>query len=268
MFHSLRTLAFFIAASQEFDVFEKPKYIRNSLNVVFPQQLDIRRRANEFEDKLKGQYVQPQIIPVPDDLDPNVPRLIFGSKRGFSQIIISQNNLMLNVTYSPDWQVDISKGRQYLLERVPILFDLLEMLEEREPYFCGLTTVVRLPAGKDVNTTLKYMADLLLGDLDAQGLHDIRLKTTTVILDQFFSNITLRNYHVWGVEGNQQRILRLSRKKVIEQGIEIEGDFNDRYSFNEAEDYLSSQDVAKKIIDRAFAEMSKEIERVMKGSRS
>lgn len=241
---------------------EKPRYIRNSFNVVFPQQPAIRRRANEFEDKLKGWYLQPQIISVPDDLDPNVPRMIFGSRRGFSQIIVSQINLILNVTYSPDWQVDISKGRQYLLERIPLLFGLLEILEEARPYFCGLTTLVRLSSKADTDAILNYMIEPFLKDMDAQDLHSIQLKTTEVILDRFFSNITIRNYLVWKVEGTQQGIRRLSRKEALEQGIEIEGDFNDRYKFNEDVDYFSGQDIVEEIIDKAFVEINKAIGRV------
>ena len=54
-------------------MFENAKYIKNSFNIFFSRQPEIRRRANDFEDKLKGRYFQPHIVPVPDDLDPEVP---------------------------------------------------------------------------------------------------------------------------------------------------------------------------------------------------
>ena len=41
----------------------------------------------------------------------------------------------------------------------------------------------------------------------------------------------------------------MSRKEALEQGIEIEGDFNDRYKFNEDVDYFSGQDIVEEIID-------------------
>ncbi len=239
-------------------MFEEPRYIGNSFNVTFSRQPAIRRMANDFEDKLEGQYFQPQIIPVPDDLDPNVPRMIFGSKHGFSQIIVSQINLLLSVTYSPDWQLDISKGRQYLLDRVSILFELLDIIEDAELCFCGLTTLVRLPSEMDADTILGDMAKLCKGNLDIQDLHDVQIKTTTVISNLFFSNMTLRNYRIWKLGGNQE-ISRLPREKVLEQGIEIEGDFNDRYKFNEDPSYSSSQDIIEDIIDKGLAEILKEI---------
>lgn len=89
-------------------MFESIKYIQSSFSVSFSRQLQIRRSANTFEDFLKshfsGHYGQPQVISVPDELDSEIPRIIFGSRHGFSQVIVSQINMTLNVTYSPDWQ--------------------------------------------------------------------------------------------------------------------------------------------------------------------
>lgn len=242
-------------------MFEEPRYIGNSFNVTFSRQPAIRRMANDFEDKLEGQYFQPQIIPVPDDLDPNVPRMIFGSRHGFSQIIVSQINLLLSVTYSPDWQLDISKGREYLLDRVSILFRLLDILEGAELCFCGLTTLVRLPSKTDADRIFGDMTELCMRDWDIQDLHDIQIKTTAVISKLFFSNITLRNYRIWK-HGENQEILRLPLEKTMEQGIEIEGDFNDRYNFNEDPGYSSSQDITGEIIDKGLAEIRRAISKV------
>ena len=94
---------------------ETARYIQNSYSVTFPRQHDVRRKANKVEDFLQthlaGHYKQPMVIAVPDEVDPEIPRLMFGSRHGFSQLILSQVGLTLHVTYSPDWQVDVSKGR-------------------------------------------------------------------------------------------------------------------------------------------------------------
>ena len=50
-----------------------------------------------------------------------------------------------------------------------------------------------------------------------------------------------------------------SLEKVLEQVIEIEGDFNDRYKFNEDPSYSSSQDIIEDIIDKGLAEILKAI---------
>ena len=250
-------------------MFDPPKYIRNSFGISFQRQPDIRRNANKFEDILQEHYFQPQIIPVPDDLAPEVPRIIFGSQHGFSQIIVSQINVTLNVEYSLDWQEDISKGKKYLMDRVPILFKLLEIFEEANPHFCGLVTLVRLSAKAefDEDTVLNSMTSFLHGNTSTEGLHDILLKTTTIVSGQFFNNITLKNYRLWKTEGRQDVLQRLSRGEVFEHGIEIVGDFNDRYRFNENKGYFSSQDMVEKIIGEALSEMHMAIKKI-KGVRS
>ena len=49
----------------------------------------------------------------------------------------------------------------------------------------------------------------------------------------------------------------MSTKEASERGIEIVGDFNDRYNFNEDKKYRSKMDVAKKIIDGGLREVKK-----------
>lgn len=247
-------------------MFEKPKYIQNSFNILFSRQPDIRRSANDFEDKLKGRYFQPHIVPVPDDLDPEVPRMIFGSEHGFSQIIVSQVTLVLNVTYSPDWQIDVSKGRQYLLERVPILFELLDILKGEKAYFCGLSTRVHLSTKAEDKEIIEHLGKLLLRN-SMNSIYDFQLKIANVLSQRFFSNITLQNYRSWKLEGARQGIIRLPQNEASDRGIEISGDFNDRYAFNEKKDYYTSRENSEGIIEAGLTEIKKMIMRLEGSSR-
>lgn len=252
-------------------MFEEPKYIQNSFSVSFERCADVRRRVNAMEDLLRAQYTghfgQPQVIPVPDELDPEVPRVIFGSQHGFSQIIVSQLSLTLNVAYSPDWQTDISKGRQYLKERVAILYALFEVMRsEKEPaYFCGLTTRVRLRSRVDDETIVGMLIERIAKNGDGKATYDINLRRAIVVEERFFSNTTIQNYREWQVEQNIPQIPRLRRSAVFERGIEIVGDFNDRYAFNERDDYVSTTCVANEIIDRGLDEIQSTIEQFQKG---
>lgn len=238
-------------------MFSKPRYIQNSFNVVFPRQRTIRRIANDFEDRLRERYFQPQIISIPDELDPEFPRMIFGSEHGFSQIIVSQVSFVLNVTYSPDWQTDISKGKEYLNERIAILFSLLDLLDEAKPFFCGLSTKIHLASTEDDKAILTQIAKTFFKNKDVKNISEIQFKRTEVVSDRFFSNITINNYRTWKIDGGQQGILSLSSKEASERGIEIVGDFNDRYNFNEDKKYRSEMDVAKKVIDGGLREVKK-----------
>ena len=243
-------------------MFDKPRYIQNSFTIVFPRQSTIRRKANEFEDRLKGRYFQPHIIPVPDDLDPEVPRMIFGSEHGFSQVIVSQVSLVLNVNYSPDWQVDIAKGQQYLLERAPVLFDLLSVLGEVHPYFCGLTTRVRLRTEMPDQVVLVRLVDAFLKDTVTHDLHEFQLKLTRVLSDCYYSNLLVQNYRSWNVENPEQSILRLPREAASERGIQIVGDFTDRYAFNQMKEYCSTKETAEIIVRSGLDDITEVIRRM------
>jgi hypothetical protein len=252
-------------------MFGQPKYIQNSFSVSFARCKEVRRRVNAMEDSLKqnypGHFGQPQVIPVPDGLDPEVPRVIFGSQHGFSQIIVSQIALILNVAYSPDWQSDISKGRQYLKERVAILYALFEAMREDvgDAYFCGLTTRVRLQSSADDSATVGALISRITKNGDRDATHDINLRRTTVVADRFFSNTTIQNYRSWRGEQDVSQIPRLRRNAATERGIEVVGDFNDRYAFNEQDGYASTADVANEVIDRGLDEIRNAIDRFRKG---
>jgi hypothetical protein len=242
-------------------MFEAISYTQNSFSIAFPRYPLIRRQANEFEDLLKGRfaghYGQPQVISVPDDLDPEVPRMIFGSKHGFSQIVISQVNMTLNISYSPGWQASIDKGRDYLKERTSALYLLLSALDDTPVYFTGLTTRATLPANvpDDGDLLAAFRQRVAQLRLSTENVHDINLKVTTVVGDRFFSNISIRNYRAWKLDGQALGVPRLSRSSAEERGLEIVGDFNDRYSYNEGKDYVSTEKVAHEVIDRGLEQI-------------
>jgi len=243
-------------------MFDSQRYIQNSFNVVFPRQPSIRRLANEFEDKLKCSYAQPQIVPIPDDLDPEVPRMIFGSQHGYSQIIVSQISIALSVTYSPDWQEDISKGQRYLLDKVSTIFDLLSLLDQVKPCFSGLTTRVNLSSQQNDKQIVKRLTDAFLRNSEFDDLDEIQVKIARITEARFYSNITIHNYRTWKFEAPPQGPVRYSRGKSVERGIQVIGDFNDRHRFNEDENYYSSLHASEQIINSALMEVAQTVEKL------
>ena len=214
----------------------------------------IRRRVNEFEDTLTGRYSQPQVLPIPDELDPEVPRILFDSKHGFSQIVISQINMSLNVSYSSDWQSDIGRGRNYLTERVPTLFDLVGILDEKQRvHYSGIVTRARLASQEDDRTVISHMSRIFQLGQDETVLHDLEIRKAETLSERFFSNVSIKNYRTWQIpEDSPFRPPRMNDNQIIERGIEITGDFNDRYKYNQDSSYFSGRTLATEIIDRGI----------------
>jgi hypothetical protein len=250
-------------------MFQQPKYIQNRFSVTYARCQNIRRLANSFEDLLSehfsGHYNQPQIIPIPDELDPEVPRIVFGSKHGFSQIVISQIGITLSVTYSPDWQENICKGQQYLEERLPAIYCLLDSISkesEIEIFFCGLVTRVRLQTEIEEGDFLDHVKKRYLQNNEERRIYDITIKTTNVIEDKFFCNTTIQNYRNWKSPDDSKGVPRLPVSTVNELGLEIVLDFNDRYAYNNDTTYCSKRGNANTILTRGMNEIRKKVEKI------
>lgn len=248
-------------------MFQKPKYLQNSFNLVFDRKQSIRKNSFEFEKELEDLYTQPEIINIPDDINPDMPRIVFNSKHGHSQIIISQLSFILNVNYSSDWQYDISKGEEYILSKVSMLYKLLEIVGEKCPSFCGFSTLVQIPAQEeDDKSVISHIYDLFSKDVnpDSSDIYEFQIKTSKVVEQEFFSNITVQNYRSWNID-IVEGIIKLSHKEINESGIQIVGDFNNRYAFNERDGYCSIESQAKKIIDLGLSDIKHTIEKIIGG---
>jgi hypothetical protein len=242
-------------------VFDPPQYIQNSFNVFFQRQPSIRRKADTFETLLEATYDPPLVLPIPDDQEPEVPRMIFSSKTGYSQIVISQVSIALNVQYSSDFQIDISKGRDYLFDRVPTLFQLLGKLNTSANY-CGFATVVHLPSDRDDTTIVNYLAARFLTNLDVTDAYDVQFKTTKLVDKTFFSNVTVQNYRAWQLGKVPQQSIRVPEENVIGRGVQVAGDYNDRYIYNEKRGYSSGKDKIKPIIEGGLDAVAQMITRI------
>lgn len=249
-------------------MFDNPRYIQNIFNVVFPRRIHIRRLANEFEDMLKGHYIQPQIMPIPDELDFEVPRIVFDSVHGDSRILISQVSISLDITYSPDWQKNITKGKEYVVNHIPIIYNLIERVLKIKPCFCGLTTLVRLPSRKNDREILSLLSQLFLKTQAVSSTHEIQVKVTKISSGEFFSNIIIQNYRTQKIDTPQQDILPAPYKDISEVGIQVTGDYNDRYAFNEREDYYSNKEKASEIIGRGLTAVQEALHQILEGELS
>lgn len=215
--------------------------------------------ANEFEDVLGSNYSQPQIIPIPDDMDPEIPRILFESAHGHSQIAVSQINMSLNVSYSANWQDDIREGEGYLNERVPILFALAEMLgNDQRIHFCGIVTRARLISHESDEEIISRMSRVFQLKQDDSDLHDLEIRRTTAYDQKYFSNMAVKNFRTWQFpEVSAIHPPRAHYNHVIERGLEIVGDFNDRLGYNQVENYFSGREEARILIGRGISEVKR-----------
>jgi hypothetical protein len=234
---------------QEATVFAEPVFVANSLNVIFPRAAKIRRRVNEFEDRLDGLYGQPQTVPVPDELDPQVPRLVFQSLGGHSQLVVSQVSIAFTVVYDGAWTTDPSKRLDYLRERVPLVYDLCEVAQVK-PVFTGLTGRVRLASDATDADVLARLTNVLGIKNVPADLSEVSLRLSAVVDGRFFNNITVQSYREWQAD-DASSVGPMPAAKALSRGVELIHDLNDRFAYNEHSDYETSQAAGLDIVTRA-----------------
>jgi hypothetical protein len=169
------------------------------------------------------------------------------------------------VNYSPEWQTDIRQGELYLLERAPLLFDLVRHLKQDgkpvKPHFFGAITLVQIPSSLTEEETLSHLSNFIGGQIETKHLHDIQRRITLIEQYKYFNNIAVENYRTWQVESIPDGVLKLPRHRATEQGIQISGDFNDRFAFQEREIYSTTKNEAAKIIKFGLDAVRKSIEK-------
>ena len=124
-------------------MFDQPRHVRSTFGLTFPEIRNIADSESQFYQRLRDHYFPAKLLAA----DANTQALLFQSQHGHSQIIVSTADVVLNVTYSPDWQTDEGRVQTYVVERSSLLFDLLEIVSEMAPSYCGAVSHVRLKTG-------------------------------------------------------------------------------------------------------------------------
>jgi hypothetical protein len=133
--------------------------------------------------------------------------------------------------------------------------------------FCGINTTVRLnlsdatESGREtdlVNALARTFADGLPSDHP----FELTIKIANVVDEMYFSNLTISNYRTWQVGRAPVGALRYRQRDAVDRGIEIVGDFNDRYAFNENVEYRSDRDTAKHVVERGIEETRRAVDLV------
>ena len=235
------------------------RYVQANVSVTFDRLRDIRRKASLFEDKLNAHFPErfspPTMLGIPDEVEPQLPRLIFESHSGFSKVLISQVGASFVTNFSEDWQRSSDKIRSFLQDLSDPFFRAVTEVEEVNARYCGLQSLARLVLDKEFDP--RAVTETLRARIPTRGgeLYNFSLHWVEVLQATFFSNLTVRTYRLWRHPSQSGELVQLPEAEAEEKGLEILGDFNDRYAFNERVDYRSSSQKLREIISRGLEEI-------------
>lgn len=206
------------------------EYVQALFSLKFEPQIRIRRNANQIEDFLEEYYGTPQTMPIPDDFAAEAPRIILNSKNGHSQISFSQISVDLTVNFDGEYRTDFGLAKEYMLQRLNILKDLLKEIDITTFYFAGISYNVHLNTrGK---TPTEYMAGLLNEEISGTDLYEASKRIAMVEDKTFFVNEQIGTFKEYQSKGTSiPDLLDFKNNKLVSEGVNLVLDVNNRYEY-------------------------------------
>lgn len=199
-----------------------------NFNVSFkPIEGVTQKFINNAQSVLITSFGNPEILPIPDTVPDDVPRVIATSYDKCSQLILTKVNCSLTTNFEGDSSINLEKCTAYFNEKVATVQQMVRMLGDAdlECQFLGITVGLIFDKDNAVNLLRKSITKLQMEDLC-----DIDLQITRVIEERYYVNIRIANARLFGKEINPMVCGYLNN--VQRSGIRVTIDINNRYAFN------------------------------------
>jgi hypothetical protein len=179
-------------------------------------------------------------------------------------IAVSQSSMQMNVVFPDESPSDPETVTAYIAQRYREIFDAFAIIKGVNALFFGVTTQVHVPTHLPDQELLKRLARHLLKSPEETrgGYFDVQVKQTKIIDKKLFHNITLANYRVYKFDALPDAVPRFPMSKVVERGVEIIGDVNDRHAYNRQQAYRTSIVTAGDIVGLAMSSTGEAIAQV------
>lgn len=205
--------------------------------------------ASDITEAVKGMY-----LPAVQSWGPNGnPLLVMNSEHGSSQIVIAEQNILLSTVFTPRWRKDRALGINYLTERVPLLQTLLARIDRLDKQlYVGSTVLVEIESDRSDSELLSVIQRRFGGDY-GDDLEDLTIRTSRVIDDAYYQNSVVQNFRRFSVGFAPTSQTRVDNDDAEDRGIQIQIDFNSRYSYNRSKALRVTDRDIKHAISRAFS---------------
>lgn len=183
---------------------------------------------NNAQNILINDFGNPNILPVPDVVQDDVPRVIMSSNGGHSQIVLSKINCSLTTNFDENYSDDVKKCIKYFGERVDIVNQMINALDRDNSLvlnFLGITTGLIFDKDDAVDLLRKNITKIQINDIC-----DIDLQITRIVEDRYYVNIRIANTRLFSQNINPLACGFLENE--YHNGIMVTIDVNNRYAFS------------------------------------
>lgn len=204
-----------------------------NVSLKFPYKEKIRRLVNDVEDFFSNLYHKPTVLPVPDEIEPMIPRITLNSKNGHSTINIYQIGLDFVVNFDDQYRYDYNKCEKYIRERMILIHSFLKEVKIDTIYYMGLITQIRY-LNKSSEDEIRFLKETYLKDFEIDNLYDYNQKITLLEKNEYYHNITIGNYRDYTgeiINGHIPAIVSFEKAKINQKGLFVVLDINNRYKY-------------------------------------
>lgn len=219
---------------------------QTNLNLVYPRIAEYRKKFANSEDVLEQYFMPSTILPIPEQVQDEVPRIIAQTKNGHSVLNIALSVASFTTDYNGDFVSDWNKCKEYLAQRCSDIYKIIDNMTENNNIFVGLITNVEID---DLSETgLEVLKKSLCSEKASKmgELFDLSCKLTYVYKKQYYINITVQNLREFSTQqySNGRTCITGERKHTVSVSIDI----NDRYAANNDVNYKSKKESFNEIL--------------------
>lgn len=235
------------------------KLVQAQFSLKFEPLVQIRRNANEIEDFLKELYGVPQTFPIPDNFAADAARILLHSKGGHSQISFSQISVDFIVNFDDDFTTNFNLTKNYLIERLNIIKNLLNRIGINTFCYAGISYDVKLDT--DSLSPVDYMKKKLQEDDEKLNeLYEMSRRVSHVKNNKYFVNESIGSYRQYQGSSVTPLLMNIGNSEMVDEGVNLSLDVNSRY------EYLTTGNVSKldeydSIINDLYSITEKELDK-------
>ena len=216
------------------------------INITFNRIEKIKKVFIDNSSVFVG-YNEPSILPIPDDAPREIPRIMLQSEHGYSQITISPEVISFIVTFDEAFSSDWVKCEEYLKEKKGIIEDFLVAAGIKKIKYCGVFTSYQYENISPESNATSVIQESLLKDVAIKDkIFDINCRMTFTIDETYYVNISYENARLYQEDTDLYSAGFLNEE--LSNAIAVTVDVNDRYAFNNRQEYESNTSVLEKLI--------------------
>ena len=236
----------------------------NSIIVTFwfNKVTDIKNKIEIFEEELNEYFHGINSIGVPADISPDYPRLTAISDGGHTNLKVSMINLQITTNFDKDYNCNYEDCFNYVRNRIFKIYNLLANKLDITVLYGAILAMCEVDCSNPMHIIKKnLLSQKLNGDYCDSGV-----RISEIIDNKFYENSSFNTTKQISIKkeiGDFKNIIipliSLNNAIVEKKGISISYELNDKYSFDNNDDYHLDYENLKQMITTAQENITNKI---------